>query len=64
MMYEDQLIYRFPVDYSLNIATFWGSREIRLERLQNLELRDLKIYGKSHLTTTLEWINQRAKKKL
>lgn len=63
MMYEDRLIYKFPVDYCLNIATFWGSREIRLERLRNFELRDLKIYGKSHLTTMLERINQRSKKK-
>ncbi|OMD76838.1 GIY-YIG nuclease family protein [Paenibacillus odorifer] len=59
MMHEDRLIYQFPVDYCLNIATFWGSREILRERLRNFESRDLKMYGKSHLTTMLDWIDKR-----
>ncbi|WP_054956490.1 hypothetical protein [Paenibacillus dakarensis] len=57
MMNEDRLIYKFPVDYCLNVATFWGNRETRLERIRNFESRDLKVFGKGHLTTTLERIN-------
>ncbi|WP_172249982.1 hypothetical protein [Saccharibacillus deserti] len=54
MMREDLLIYRFPVDYCLNIATFWGSPETHLERLKSVELKDLKIYGTSPLTRVIE----------
>ncbi|MNW44582.1 hypothetical protein D3C74_218200 [compost metagenome] len=59
MPYEDRLICKFSVDYCLNIAYLFAGRELFWERRRNLELRDLKIYGKSHLTESLAWHNQR-----
>ncbi|OMD74166.1 hypothetical protein [Paenibacillus odorifer] len=60
---EGRLVAKFPVDYCLNQSMSSIPKEFLFERLRERDLRDLKVYGKSHLTSKFERISQRAEKK-
>ncbi|OME55491.1 hypothetical protein BSK59_13525 [Paenibacillus odorifer] len=57
---EGRLVAQFPIDYCLNSVMNNIPREFLHQRLRDRDLRDLRVYGKNHLSKTLERNNRRA----
>jgi len=52
-LWEGRLVAQFPIDYCLNSVMTNIPKEFFHQRMRDRDLRDLKVYGKSELTSAL-----------